>query len=99
MPITFTYVYKCEPGFVKVFASVGHPTSSTKTLTQGPSGHINKLQFLVVEKRGLKQTKKKVIELLHHNILHEAKDSTEKKKTWNLQVWDDPRGHNQSSSG
>lgn len=59
MPITFPIFNWYEPGFVKVFASIGHPTSSTKTLTQRSSGHINKLQFLVGQKKGFERIETK----------------------------------------
>lgn len=49
--IIFTICNRYKPGFVKVFAGIGHPTRSTKTLTQRPSGHINKLQFLFRQKK------------------------------------------------
>lgn len=34
------------PGFVEVFACVGHPASGSKALAQGASGHIGESLFL-----------------------------------------------------
>lgn len=34
------------PGFVEVFACVGHPASGPKALAQGASGHIGESLFL-----------------------------------------------------
>lgn len=38
------------PGFVEVFACVGHPTSSSQALAQGASGHIGEGLFLSSER-------------------------------------------------
>ncbi len=40
------HLYERLPGLVKVFSSVSHSTSHTKTLPQGASGYIHKLLLL-----------------------------------------------------
>lgn len=43
------------PGFVKVFACVCHPASSSQALAQGASGHIGEGLFLSQERSGVIQ--------------------------------------------
>lgn len=38
------------PGFIEVFARVGHPTSGPKALAQGASGHVGESLFLLEER-------------------------------------------------
>lgn len=76
------------PGFVKVFASVGHPTGSPKTLPQWSCSHINKLQFLV---KGIYQ--------IESTVLNSVLMWNANRETFDLLVWGVPPAHSQSCAG